>query len=232
MAGKAVSDELKKLTKRQSAVLDFICAQIEDEGYPPTIREIGDHLGIKSTNGVNDHLKALERKGYLEREDGKSRALKPLHRADGESFELGQLSATDDTTAYDEQIHSVPVVGRIAAGQPSAAIENTEEFLRIGESMLGRTDKVFGLRVRGESMIEAGIHDGDYIFVKPQKDARNGEIVAAMVDGEATVKYFRRENGRIRLIPANRTMEPIDINATDGRDTQVLGKVVGVFRRY
>lgn len=226
-----MAKEIKKLTKRQGQVLSFIIDQIENEGYPPTIREIGDHLGIKSTNGVNDHLKALEKKDYLAREDAKSRALRPLRNVDGSLYQPASVSTTDDTVAYDEQIHSIPVVGRIAAGLPTAAIENTEEFLRIGEGMLGRSEDVFGLRVSGESMIEDGIHDGDYIFVKRQQQARNGEIVAAMVDGEATVKRFFREGDRIRLQPANASMEPIYVNAADGRETTVLGKVVGVFRK-
>ncbi len=227
-----MSDKLDKLTKRQTAVLDFIIDCIDDEGYPPTIREIGDHLGIKSTNGVNDHLKAIERKGYLEREDAKSRALKPLFNPDGSPYGREAISSIDDTRAYDEQIRSVPVVGRIAAGLPAQAIENTEEFLNVGESLLGRgSDDVFGLRVTGESMIEDGIHDGDYIFVKRQQQARNGQIVAAMVDGEATVKRFYNEGDRIRLQPANSSMEPIYVHATDGREAGILGKVVAVFRK-
>lgn len=226
-----MAEKLDKLTKRQKAVLDFIIECIDTEGYPPTIREIGDHLGIKSTNGVNDHLKAIERKGYLEREDGKSRALKPLSNPDGSVYGREAVSSTDDTQVFDQPVRSVPVVGRIAAGMPAQAIENTEEFLSIGESLLGRGGDIFGLRVTGESMIEDGIHDGDYIFVKRQQNARNGEIVAAMVDGEATVKRFYKEGSRIRLQPANSSMEPIYVRADEGRKTGILGKVVGVFRK-
>ncbi|MFU8806309.1 MAG: transcriptional repressor LexA [Bradymonadaceae bacterium] len=131
----------------------------------------------------------------------------------------------------DEEIHRIPVVGRIAAGMPMAAIEDTEEMAHIGEGLLGRSDGVFALRVRGESMIEDGIFDGDYIFVKKQDDARDGEIVAAMVDGEATVKRLFREGNRLRLQPANSAMEPIYVHASDARDTTILGKVVAVFRR-
>lgn len=221
---------VKKLTNRQAQVLRFIIDQVEHEGYPPTIREIGDHLGIKSTNGVNDHLKALEKKRYLSREDAKSRALKPLRETDGTPYQPAG-AVVDETTAYDEHIHSVPVVGRIAAGLPSAAVEHTEEFLRIGEGLLGRGDDIFGLRVRGESMIEDGIHDGDYIFVKRQHVARDGTIVAAMVDGEATVKRLYREGDRLRLQPANASMEPIYVHASDARETCVLGRVVAVFRK-
>ncbi|MFW5967942.1 MAG: transcriptional repressor LexA [Persicimonas sp.] len=226
-----MSEKLDELTDRQTAVLDFIIDCIDREGYPPTIREIGDHLGIKSTNGVNDHLKAIERKGYLERQDAKSRALKPLFNPDGTPYGREAVSSADDTRAFDEPVRNVPVVGRIAAGLPAEAIENTEEFLAVGQSLVGRSGEVFGLRVSGESMIEDGIHDGDYIFVKHQKEARNGEIVAAMVDGEATVKRFYREGDRIRLQPANSSMEPIYIAASEGREAGILGKVVGVFRK-
>lgn len=222
---------LAKLTKRQMTVLSFIIECIDTEGYPPTIREIGNHMRIKSTNGVNDHLKAIERKGYLEREDGKSRALKPLYNPDGTFYQRGAISSDDTTTVFEEEIRRVPIVGRIAAGLPMLADENTEEFLALGEGLLGRSGDIFGLRVSGESMIEDGIHDGDYIFVAKQKTARNGEIVAVMVEGEATVKRFYREGSRIRLQPANASMEPIYVNAADGRDTDILGRVIGVYRK-
>lgn len=219
----------KKLTDRQAAVLNFIASHIIDTGFPPTIREIGDHLDISSTNGVNDHLKALEKKGYLVREDAKSRAIRPLFAPDGQPFE--QFVTSDEPSVLDE-VHTVPIVGRIAAGVPITAVENVDDHVSLGESLLGRPKDVFGLVVKGDSMIDDGILDGDYIFVKRQQDARNGEIVAAMVDGEATVKrFFRESGGVIRLQPANEAMEPIFVTADQARDTQVLGKVVGVFRR-
>lgn len=214
----------KELTDRQVEVLEFIIGHIQDTGFPPTIREIGEQLQIRSTNGVNDHLKALEKKGYLLREDAKSRAIRPMFSPVGES-----LSVSSDETPILENVHSIPIVGRIAAGSPIAAIENAENHVSIGEGLIGRPNDVFGLVVRGESMIEDGIFDGDYIFVKRQQEARNGEIVAAMVDGEATVKRFFRESGRIRLQPANASMEPIYV--IPGQDTEILGKVIGVFRR-
>jgi len=227
-------DAPKSLTDRQAAVLEFIRDHIDDSGYPPTIREIGDHLGIKSTNGVNDHLKALERKGFLERQTGKSRALKPLRTPDGELIVDEDPSAPEPASAPEQMAgdaHAVPMVGRIAAGAPVEAIESTEDFLRVGEGLVGRDDDLFALRVSGDSMIEDGIFDGDYIFVRRQKTAENGEIVAAMVDGDATVKRFYREDDRIRLQPANEAMEPIYVRARDGRVPQILGKVVGVFRQ-
>ncbi len=221
-----MTDAPKKLTKRQKMVLNFIIDHIESEGYPPTIREIGDHLGIRSTNGVNDHLKALERKGYLERQDAKSRALKPLLSAEGESFE----DLANNVIDY-EDIYAIPVVGRIAAGLPISAIENVTETLHLGQGLIGRSDDVFSLVVKGDSMIEDGIHDGDYIFVKSQQSARDGEIVAAMVDGEATVKRIYREGNRVRLQPSNSSMDPIYVHAEEARETVIIGKVVGVFRK-
>ncbi len=215
----------KKLTDRQSTVLNFIGSHIQDAGYPPTIREIGDFLGIRSTNGVNDHLKALEKKGYIARTDAKSRALKPLFWPDQTPFET--YARNEET----EETFSIPIVGRIAAGVPIAAIENVEERVTIGQSLIGQPSDVFGLTVHGESMIDDGIFDGDYIFVKKQSTARNGEIVAAMVEGEATVKRFYKEADRIRLQPANSTMEPIYVHASEGKQAAVLGKVIGVFRK-
>lgn len=218
------------LTNRQSAVLEFIIDRIDEWGYPPTIREIGDHLGIKSTNGVNDHLKALERKGYLDRQAGKSRALQPLRTPDGEVFGEEDSGPGGDPDIDAGDTHTVPLVGRIAAGSPVEAIENTEDYLRVSESMVGHDDNLFALKVSGDSMIEDGIFDGDTIFVRQQETADNGQIVAAMVDGEATVKRFYREDDRIRLQPANSSMEPFFVGEHEGREAQILGKVVGVYR--
>nr|WP_206524268.1 transcriptional repressor LexA [Lujinxingia sediminis] len=224
---------LTKLTNRQAKVLELIADHIQKVGYPPTIRELGDALGIRSTNGVNDHLKALEKKGYLSREDAKSRTLRPLFWPNGDAFDLSPSAAGQGDVAMepDSDVHQVPVVGRIAAGLPISAIEQTEEVVAIGEGLLGRHPDLFALRVKGESMIEDGIFDGDYIFVRKQSDVRDGVIVAAMVDGEATVKRLFREKGQVRLQPANASMEPIYVREEDGRDTSVLGAVVGVFRR-
>ena len=219
-----------KLTKRQGTVLEVIAQHIEEVGYPPTIRELGDALGIRSTNGVNDHLKALEKKGYLTREDAKSRTMRPIFWPDGTPYEQGANS--DSTEDYDEEIHQVRVVGRIAAGMPVTAIEQTEEIVAIGQGLLGRRQKdVFALRVKGESMIEDGIFDGDYIFVRKQADVRDGKIVAVMIDGEATVKRLFREGNRVRLEPANAAMEPIFVHADEARETMIIGPVVGVYRR-
>lgn len=226
---------MQKLTDRQKAVLEYISSSINHRGYPPTLREIGNHLGIRSTNGVNDHLRALERKGYLTREDMKSRTLRLVRTADVGPFDDGDaevttLSLREDVDDLD--VVEIPIVGRVAAGALAEAIEHPEDSVRIDRMLLGRGGRdVFGLRIRGESMIEAGIHDGDFVFVRKQLEARRGEIVVAMVGDEATCKYFFPEKDHVRLEPANRTMTAIKIPANDFRKTQILGVVVGVYRK-
>ncbi len=219
--------QMQKLTERQRAVLDFIVESIHDRGYPPTLREIGNHLGIRSTNGVNDHLRALERKGYLTREDMKSRTLRPTPEV------LRAVVDDDDAEPDYEELDlvDVPILGRVAAGQPLEAIEHAADRVRIDRMLIGTRSEVFGLRVTGDSMIEAGIHDGDYVFVKKQLEAPRGAIVVCLVGDEATCKYYFPEKHHIRLEPANSQMAPILIPKTDWRDTQILGVVVGVYRR-
>ncbi|TNF25293.1 MAG: repressor LexA [Deltaproteobacteria bacterium] len=201
-----------KLTERQQEVLDFIQSKIDRDGYPPTIREIGAELGIRSTNGVNDHLKALERKGYISRDGAKSRTLVPVD-------------------SQDDNLVEVPILGRIAAGEPILAVEHAEDSVKIDRFFLGKANEVFALRVVGQSMINDGIHDGDFIFVRKQRTAPRGTIVVAMIDGDATVKRYYPEGDRIRFQPANDAMEPIYVAANEFRDTQILGVVVGVYRR-
>ncbi len=227
---------MQKLTERQRAVLEYISLSINDRGYPPTLREIGNHLGIRSTNGVNDHLRALERKGYLTREDMKSRTLRLVRTPEGETCEplsLETSPANDASVDYDDlDVVEIPILGRVAAGALTEAIENPEDSVRVDRMLLGRGGRdVFGLRISGESMIEAGIHDGDFVFVRKQLTARRGEIVVALVGGDATCKYYFPEPDHIRLEPANSKMSPIRIPASDFRDTQILGVVVGVYRR-
>jgi repressor LexA len=201
------------LTARQQQALDYISTCLDKRGYPPTLREIGEHMGIRSTNGVNDHLKALERKGYLVREELKSRALRPV------DFEDGKVQ--------------IPIVGKVAAGQPILAQENIVDKVTIDRFFIGTNQarEVFGLVVQGESMIEAGIFDGDYIFVRKQPNAEQGEIVVAMIDGEATCKRYYSDGDVVRLEPANSTMNPIMVRRTDFRPIDILGKVVGVYRK-
>lgn len=218
---------MQQLTDRQRAVLEYIEFSIQDRGYPPTLREIGNHMQppIKSTNGVNDHLRALERKGYLTREDMKSRTLRLLRTPDGEL--VGSSSSNKD----DDDMVAIPILGRVAAGALSEAIEHPEDTVKVDRMLIGRGKDVFGLRIVGESMIEAGIHNGDYVFVRKQLTARKGDIVIALVEGEATCKYFYPESDHIRLQPANSTMEPILVSKEDWRTTQILGIVVGVYRK-
>lgn len=227
---------MQGLTERQRQILDFISQRIQEQGYPPTIREIGEEMGIRSTNGVNDHLKALERKGFLVREGLKSRALRPvMEPADGAPeegpAEPNKVVATIVPT--DSELVSIPVLGRVAAGSPILADEHVETTVQIDSFFLGnrKADKVFALRVSGESMIEAGIFDGDYIFVRKQIEARPGDIVVAMIDGEATVKRYQPAGDVIKLIPENRTMQPIVVRKQDFRSTAILGIVCGVYRR-
>jgi repressor LexA len=175
---------MQGLTQRQQMVLDFIRQSIHDRGYPPTLREIGARMGIRSTNGVNDHLRALERKGYLTREDMKSRALRPTTLA---NQQLGQLPL--EAVANDVDMVEVPILGRVAAGLPLLAEEHVVDTVRIDRTLLKGGREVFGLKVHGDSMIEAGILSGDYIFVKKQLTAARGEIVVALIGDEATVKY-------------------------------------------
>ena len=199
------------LTDRQRQVLDFISDSIRKRGYPPTLREIGSHFGIRSTNGVNDHLRALEKKGFLHREDLKSRALRPLFTAD--------------------EFVDVPVLGRVAAGQPMLAVQNYEDTVKVDRFFIGQNREVFALRVKGDSMIEAGIFDGDYVFIRKQLQASSGEIVVAMIGDEATVKRYYPEGDTIRFQPANAAMSPIIVRKRDFRSVNLLGVVIGVYRK-
>jgi repressor LexA len=213
---------MQGLTDRQQQVLEYIRSSIADRGYPPTLREIGAHMGIRSTNGVNDHLRALERKGYLTREDMKSRALRPR--------DTNRLP--DSIPANDDQgLVEVQVLGRVAAGLPLLAEENVLDTVRIDRTLVRGGKEVFGLKVTGDSMIEAGILNGDYIFVRKQLVAQRGDIVVALIGDEATVKYYYPEKDYVRFQPANAQMAPILVRASDFKPTMLLGVVVGVYRR-
>jgi repressor LexA len=218
---------MQGLTQRQQMVLDFIRQSIHDRGYPPTLREIGARMGIRSTNGVNDHLRALERKGYLTREDMKSRALRPTTLA-AESLANGSISTEP---ANDVDLAEIQVVGRVAAGLPLLADEHVIDTVRIDRTLIRGGREVFGLKVHGDSMIDAGILSGDYIFVKKQLTASRGEIVVALIGDEATVKYYFPEKDHVRFQPANKNMAPIYVRSADFKPTMLLGVVVGVFRR-
>ena len=217
---------MQGLTQRQQMVLDFIRQSIVDRGYPPTLREIGARMGIRSTNGVNAHLRALERKGYLTREDMKSRALRPTNIG---STTNGQAVATEP--ANDVDLVEVLILGRVAAGLPLLAEEHVIDTVRVDRTLLRGGREVFGLKVHGDSMIDAGILNGDYIFVKKQISANRGDIVVALIGDEATVKYYFPEKDHVRFQPANKNMAPIYVRAGDFKPTMLLGVVVGVFRR-
>jgi repressor LexA len=202
----------RELTKRQQQILDFIRAELHLRGYPPSVREIGEAIGLSSSSTVHSHLAALEAKGFIRRDPSKPRALEVLDFRD-----------TDNAIDYG-QVHAVPLVGHVAAGEPILAAENIEQTIPLPAEFSG--DSTFILRVRGESMIDAGILDGDFVVVKQQQTAANGDIVVALLDDSATVKTYYREADRIRLQPENSSMEPLY-----SRNVEIMGKVVALFRR-
>jgi len=202
-----------ELTGRQVEILDFIKSSVDSQGYAPTMREIGAAVGLTSSASVKYQLDILEEKGLIRRGDNSGRALEVVIP----DSELGTTAPTDKT-------RFIPLVGSIAAGVPITAEQSVEETFPLPESLVGNGD-LFMLKVKGESMIDAAICDGDYVVIRQQKDANNGEIVAAMIDGEATVKTFSRKSGHIWLLPANENFAPID-----GDQCEILGKVTAVLR--
>ena len=197
------------LTRQEEEVLEFIKKQISTTGFPPSVREICAAVGFKSTSSAHQYIWRLANKGYIDKMNLKTRAMK--------------LTTSEPTI-------SVPIVGKVAAGEPILATQNIEDYFAIGESFFSKNalqNDNFILKVQGESMIQVGINDGDYIIVSKQSTARNGQIVVAMIDGNATVKTFYREKDHIRLQPENDTMEPIIV-----RDAEIVGKVVGLFRKF
>lgn len=207
-------------TRKEKAILKFIEKQVIENGYPPSVREIGKAIGLSSTATVHAYLAKLEKQGYIKKEDKKGRTLKIIKGSNEQPF----VKAAKDFYTQKEMVE-VPIIGKITAGQPILAVENVTDTFPIPIDFVGNSES-FMLTVRGESMIEAGILDGDYILVKKQSDARNGEIVVALIGEEATVKTFYKEKDYIRLQPENHTMEPIIVP-----DCQILGKVAGVFRK-
>lgn len=204
------------LTERQRQVLQFIKDEIRRRGYPPSVREIGEAIGLSSSSTVHGHLARLEEKGYIRRDPTKPRAIEVL----------------DEDVRPGKRIVHVPIVGRVTAGQPVLAVENIEDYFPLPADFLRTTeeDQVFFLTVQGDSMVEAGILDGDYVLVRRTSWAENGDIVVALVPGpegsEATVKRFFKEADHIRLQPENRNMEPIRV-----RECTIIGKVIGLVRR-
>ena len=199
---------MEPLTERQSRVLEFIRERIAADGRPPTVREIGRRFRIASTNGVRRHLDALERKGYVERDRGLSRGL----RLAPEVAETGGL----------------PIIGRVAAGTPITAVENLDGFLDF-DTLFSPRDSLFCLQVSGDSMVDAGIWDGDYVVVRQKPDFADGEIGVAIIEGEATVKKLRRVGRHVELIPANERYEPLRVDPAE-QELRYAGEVVGVHR--
>lgn len=218
------------LTQRQKQVLGLIRAHLAEQGAPPTIRELREGLGLNSLRGVTIHLDALERKGYITRSRC-ARGIRILkggrsgQKGDGKIIPLSPEADADYPTPV-----FLPVVGRIAAGQPLLAEQNIEERLAVDPRWVPGPG-CFAVRVHGESMVNAGISDGDYVVVRPQSDSENGQIVAVLVEGEATVKrFFRERGGRVRLQPENPVFDPIFLHPRD-QSIRILGKVVGLFRK-
>jgi repressor LexA len=212
-----------ELNKREKAILRFIEKEIDANGYPPSVREIGKAVGLKSTATVHSYLERLEDNGYISRKDKMGRTLQLIKG--GKPYRPGQKQDTEKTVFAGKEMVDVPVVGRITAGAPILAVENITDTFPIPLDFIGNSE-CFMLTVRGESMIEAGILNGDYILVKKQNTAENGQIVVALIEDEATVKTFYKEKDHIRLQPENSTMEPIIVP-----NCEILGKVAGVFRR-
>ena len=209
-----------ELNKREKAILKFIQKQVENNGYPPSVREIGKAVGLSSTATVHSYLAKLTEKGYIKKETQKGRTLKLLKGTDNK-----EIVKENKNYYTGKEMVEVPVIGKITAGEPILAVENVTDTFPIPIDFVGNSES-FMLTVRGESMIEAGILNGDYILVKRQNTAHNGEIVVALIGDEATVKTFYKEKDHIRLQPENSTMDPIIVP-----NCEILGKVAGVFRK-
>lgn len=207
---------MSDLTERQRAILEFIVTQMRERGYPPSVREIGEAVGLASSSSVHAHLATLQRNGYIRRDPTKPRAIEV--RFDPESGGVIERRPA----------RFVPLVGEIAAGQPLLADENLDESYPVPTDWVGDDGTLFMLQVKGDSMVDAGILDGDYVIVREQATARQGEIVAALIDGEsATVKRFQREGDRVVLVPENELMDPMVFD----EGVQILGLVAAVIRR-
>ena len=200
-----------KITEKQKQILTYIKSEILEKGYPPAVRDICQAVDLKSTSSVHAHLETLEKNGYIRRDPTKPRAIEILD----EDFNLGRREVTN-----------IPLIGTVAAGQPILAQQNIENYFPFPVEMAPNS-QCFALKVQGDSMINIGINDGDYVFVRETNSASNGDLVVALVDDSATVKNFYKENGHIRLQPQNDDMDPIIVS-----DCKILGQVFGVFRLY
>ena len=211
----------EELTDTQKGVLTFLEDHLREKGFPPTLREIASHFGLRGPRGPQKTLRSLEKRGFLRRVPGSSRAIEILKQ--------GDKAGRPGGLPYTSHMISVPIVGRVRAGEPILAIENIEGYISFDRSLV-RSDDVFLLRVQGDSMIGAHIQDGDFALVRPQPDAENGEIVVALIEDEATVKRIFKTRDLIRLEPANPNIEPIVVKRREKR-VSIVGKVVGIFRK-
>ena len=216
---------MEKLTDRQKDIYEFINAFLAERGIPPTIREIGEHFGINSTNGVNEHVKALEKKGWVTRRKNISRGIMPVKK-------LFAPNQPIRSSTLDDNLIAIPLLGQIAAGEPILAEENIETVIYFDAHLLGRQKNIFLLKVNGHSMIGDGIYHGDMVFVAPQVTAENGRLVAAMVEDSATVKRFYKEKAGIRLEPSNPEFKTIFIPREKAEEVKILGVVLGVYRKF
>ena len=215
----------ESLTVRQKQILRYITKQIEEDGYAPSVREIGKAVGLSSTATVHCYIKQLEELGYIKKENQKGRTLRILKK-ENELYNPDRVGKEPSKAFFNKkEMVDVPIIGKITAGAPILAVENITDTFPIPLEFVGNSQS-FMLMVKGESMIEAGILDGDFILVRRQNVAENGQIIVALIDEEATVKTFYKEKDYIRLQPENSTMEPIIVP-----DCKILGKVIGVFRK-
>ena len=198
-----------KISEKQQLILDYIKEEILKKGYPPTVREICERVGLRSTSSVHSHLNTLEENGYIRRDPTKPRAIEIID----DEFGLTRRDMTN-----------IPIIGRVAAGEPLLAVENIEDYFSLPTEFLPNNE-TFILKIQGESMINIGFYDGDFLIVEKVNSANNGDVVVALIDDSVTVKTFYKEDGYIRLQPENDTMEPIIVP-----DCTILGKVIGVFR--
>lgn len=212
---------MAQLSKMQQRIYDYIARQVAQQGYPPSVREIGEAVGLKSPSTVHFHLKHMEELGYIVKSDRKGRAI-ALSDPEGGTVSAGTDAAVEEITP---PAGKVPILGSVAAGTPILAQECIEDYLSFDTN--GRDGEYFALRVRGESMRNAGILPGDLVVVHQQREAHNGEIVVALLEDEATVKRLQRRNGEVWLLPENEDYQPID-----GRGASILGKVAAVVRTY
>ena len=212
------------ISKKQKEILEYIKKEILERGFPPAVREIGEAVQLKSTSSVHAHLEALEKNGYIKKDATKPRAIEILDD-DFQTARLSQLTGWPREPEIPSEFANVPVIGNVAAGQPLLAVEQIDSYFPVPVDRLPNA-QTFMLKVKGESMINAGILDGDYVLVEQQNTARDGEMVVALIGDSATVKTFYRENGYFRLQPENDSMDPIIVQG----ELQILGKVIGVFR--